>query len=234
VTETPDHHHRNVQGGQARAAVFGVSDGLVSNVALILGFAGADASASAVRLAGLAGLVAGAMSMAAGEYVSMQAQRELLERELERERRELRRNPAGEAAELAQVYRSRGIDAPDAQRMAEEIGRDPDVALEVHAREELGLDPRELGSPLGAALSSFVAFSVGAVLPLLPWFVGEGGAAVIGSIVLAAAAAVIVGVLLARATGRSIPRTAGRQLLIAAGAASATWLIGLGLGIEVT
>ncbi len=229
-----DHHHRNVTGGQARAAVFGASDGLVSNVALILGFAGAEAGPSAVRLAGLAGLVAGAVSMAAGEYVSMQAQRELLERELERERRELRHNPAGEAAELAAIYRGRGIEADTARHLADQISRDPDVALEVHAREELGVDPDELGSPLGAALSSFLSFAVGAVIPLLPWFLAEGAAAVVASIVLAGVAAVVIGVALARATERPALPTAARQLGIAAGAALVTWLVGSAIGVSVT
>lgn len=228
-----EHHHRNVQGGAARAAVFGVSDGLVSNVSLILGMAGADASQSVVRVAGLAGLVAGAVSMAAGEYVSMQAQRELLERELELERRELDVNPKKEVAELAALYRSRGVDHEAAHAMAEGLMEDPEQALEVHAREELGVDPSELGNPLAAAVSSFLAFAVGAILPLLPWFFGGGTAAVVASIVLGLVGAAVVGVALGLATDRSVTRAATRQVLIAAGAAAATYAIGAAVGADI-
>lgn len=228
----PEHHHRDVTGGQARASVFGVSDGLVSNVSLILGVAGAEPSGSLVRLAGLAGLVAGAVSMAAGEWVSMKAQAELLERELEMEAIELHRNPAVEHAELAAIYRSRGVPAEVADDLATAMMRDPDVALETHAREELGIDPASLGSPVGAALSSFVAFALGAVLPLLPWFFASGWGATIASVVLAGAGAVAVGFALATFTGRSRVRSAARQVLIATVAATVTFLIGSALGVE--
>src|SRR3954471_17458058 len=159
---TAEHHHRDIQGGTARAAVFGVSDGLVSNVSLILGVAGADPGAGVVRLAGLAGLVAGAVSMAAGEYVSMKAQTELYERELELERRELLRNPHVETVELTQIYQSRGVDPDQARELAEQMMADPELALQTHAREELGIDPDKLGSPTAAAVSSFIAFAIGA------------------------------------------------------------------------
>lgn len=228
------HHHRDVQGGAARAAVFGVSDGLVSNVSLILGVAGANPAPGVVRLAGLAGLVAGAVSMAAGEYVSMRAQAELLERELEMERIELRRNPHVETAELSQIYASRGIDPGRARAMAEDVMRDPDLALETHAREEMGIDPRSLGSPVRAAGSSFVAFALGALLPLLPWFVSTGAAAAVASVVLGALGAVAVGLGLARFTGRPALRSAARQLGIAAVAAGVTWLVGSLVGVGVT
>src|SRR3954470_15513753 len=168
-----EHQHRDVQRGSARAAVFGVSDGLVSNVSLILGVAGANPAPGVVRLAGMAGLIAGAVSMAAGEYVSMRAQTELFERELEVERRELRRNPKAETAELSRIYESRGVRPTRARAMAEEMMRDEDLALETHAREELGIDPGSLGSPWSAAFSSFVAFTLGAIIPLLPWFFGH-------------------------------------------------------------
>ena len=190
-----EHHHRDVSGGTARAAVFGVSDGLVSNVCLILGVAGAAATSnpSFVRLAGLAGLVGGAFSMAAGEYVSMRAQTELLERELEIERRAIKRRPETERRELAAIYRSRGVQPATADELAREMMRDPEVALETHAREELGVDPTSLGSPSGAAVSSFVAFSIGAVVPLLPWFFLKGMTAVMLSVIFGAIAAVVVG-----------------------------------------
>ena len=226
-----EHHHRDIQGGTARAAVFGVSDGLVSNVSLILGIAGAGPAAGVVRLAGLAGLVAGAVSMAAGEYVSMRAQTELFERELDMERVELRRNPHVETVELSQIYASRGIHPDRAREMAEHIMSDPDRALEAHAREELGINPNSLGAPVGAAVSSFVAFAVGALLPLLPWFFAKGQKAVVASIVLGALGAVAVGVSLARFTGRSPVRSAARQLGIAVVAAGLTFLIGRTVGV---
>jgi vacuolar iron transporter family protein len=228
-----DHHHRDVQGGAARAAVFGVSDGLVSNVSLILGVAGAVASTSPsfVRLAGLSGLVAGAFSMAAGEYVSMRAQTELLERELELERREIRRRPENERRELASIYRARGVAPTTADELATEMMRDPDIALETHAREELGIDPGSLGSPVGAAVSSFMAFCVGGVIPLIPWFFARGNVAVALSILLGAIASLVVGALLAQFTGRSPLRSALRQLLIAAVAAGVTFAIGNAVGV---
>lgn len=228
-----EHHHRDLQGGAARAAVFGVSDGLVSNVSLILGMAGADSSQGLVRVAGLAGLVAGAVSMAAGEYVSMAAQRELLEFELERERRELRVNPQKEIEELAQIYENRGIAAPAAAHMAREVMDDPDRALEVHAREELGVDPEQLGNPVEAAVSSFIAFGLGAMLPLLPWFFTGGATAVIASIILGLVGAIAVGAGIGLATGRPVSRAVRRQVLLAAGAAAVTYAIGAAVGTEV-
>ena len=168
------HEHRDVQGGAARAAVFGVSDGLVSNVGLILGVAGASTSSSAVQVAGIAGLVAGAISMAAGEYNSMRVQADLFEREISLERRELERNPAGEAEEMAHRYVSRGLNPDLARELADDLMDKPEVALEFHAREEIGVSPDDLGSPLGAAGWSLVAFSFGAITPLLPWFYTEG------------------------------------------------------------
>jgi VIT1/CCC1 family predicted Fe2+/Mn2+ transporter len=227
------HTHRNIQGGAARAAVFGVSDGLVSNVSLILGMAGADSSQGLVRVAGLAGLVAGAVSMAAGEYVSMTAQRELLEYELDLERKELHHNPQTEINELAEIYRGRGIDADVAMQMAEGIMVDPDHALEVHAREELGIDPSELGNALHAAASSLLAFAVGAVLPLLPWFFTGGSGAVIASIVLGVVGSMAIGFALAVATGRPPLRAVVRQVLIAVGAAATTYAIGSAVGAEI-
>src|SRR6478609_857319 len=192
ATLRPEHHHRDVRSGSARAAVFGVSDGLVSNVSLILGVAGASPGAGVVLLAGLAGLIAGSVSMAAGEYVSMRAQTELFERELDMERVELRRNPHVELVELSQIYASRGVDPDRAREMAEDIMADPQTALEAHAREELGINPNSLGSPIGAAVSSFFAFAIGALLPLLPWFFASGDVAIVASIVLGALGAIAV------------------------------------------
>lgn len=227
------HDHRDVQGGAARAAVFGVSDGLVSNVALILGVAAAAETASSVMIAGVSGLLAGAASMAAGEYVSMKAQNELIERELRIERDSLANNPAGELRELQAIYASRGLDDEQALELAEAVHEDPDVALEVHAREELGVNPDDIGDPIGAATSSFVAFAIGAILPLLPWFFIEGTVAMLTSVAIGLTAAALVGVLLARFTERSSVRTATRQVAWAAGACAITFAIGSLLGTTV-
>ena len=229
-----DHSHRDVKGGSARAAMFGVSDGLVSNVSLILGVAGANPAPGVVRLAGLAGLIAGACSMAAGEYVSVQAQRELLERELEVERLELEQRPEMERRELAGIYRSRGVDAAVADEVAAQLSADPETAPETHAREELGIDPGELGSPWRAAASSFAAFTVGAVIPLVPWLVGRGTGAVVASVILGVVAAVLVGALLAGFTGRSVVASSLRQLGVAILAAGITFAVGAALGVSGT
>ncbi len=227
------HRHRDVTGGTARATVFGVSDGLVSNVALILGVAAAASTRSSVLVAGVAGLLAGATSMAAGEYVSMKAQSELVERELEIERRSLERQPQAETRELAAIYRNRGLDAARAMEMAEAVMVNPEVALEVHAREELGVDPDETGNPVAAAVSSFVAFAIGALIPLFPWFFAEGNGAIVASAILGLVSAAAVGITLARFTERSAVRTAARQVGWAVAACAATWLIGSWLGAVV-
>lgn len=219
-------HHRDLQGGVARAAVFGISDGLLTNISLILGVAGASPPSAVVLLAGLAELVAGAFSMAAGEYVSMSAQSELLQRELDVERRELERHPEAETRELAALYRIRGVDEADARRMAEAVMKDPLVALEVHAREELGLRPGKTGNPWQAAGSSFVTFSIGAVLPLIPWFFASGSLAAVLSIVIGAIAVLAVGWTVAIFTGRSRVRSALRQLAFATVAAGVAFGVG--------
>lgn len=226
-------HHRNVTRGGYRAAVFGVSDGLVSNMAIILGVAGGTSGQGLVRLVGIAGLVAGAVSMAAGEYLSMQAQRELLERELEMERREHVRNPEHEVEELAEIYESRGMDPGTAREMATNIMDDPEKALEIHAREEMGIDPNELGNPVLAAISSFVSFALGAILPLLPWFFSGGNGAIVASIILGAVGAVLVGGALALATSRSITWGSLRHLIFVAAAAAITFGIGSAVGVGV-
>jgi VIT1/CCC1 family predicted Fe2+/Mn2+ transporter len=228
-----EHHHRDVRGGAARAAVFGISDGLVSNVGLILGVAGADPAPSVVRVAGLAGLVAGAISMAAGEWNSMRVQAELFEREVGLERIEIRRNPHVETAELEQLYQSRGVTPAASRALAESVMADEELAVRTHAREELGIDPDELGSPTGAAVSSFAAFGVGAVIPLVPWFVSAGTAATVASLVAALVAAVVIGVVIARFTERPVLRVAGRQLAFTAVPAALTYAIGSVVGVNV-
>ena len=232
VAPVPEHHHRDITGGAARAAVFGASDGLVSNVGLILGVAGADVSSGVVRVAGLAGLIAGAISMAAGEYNSMRVQSELLERELELERRELHRNPHVETVELALIYQSRGMDPDRARELAEATMSDPEQALQAHAREELGIDPDELGSPVGAAVSSFFAFSVGAVVPLIPWFFASGTVAIATSLGVALLAAAIVGVVISRFTERGRLATVLRQIAFTAVPAGITYAIGSAIGVS--
>jgi VIT1/CCC1 family predicted Fe2+/Mn2+ transporter len=207
-----------------------VSDGLTTNVALILGVAGANPAPGVVRLAGVAGLIGGAFSMAAGEWVSMRAQAELLERELAIERRALARTPEREKRELVGIYRKRGIDRDTAEAMATQVMADPDRALEVHAREEMGVDPSSLGSPVKASSSSFATFAVGALVPLIPWFAGHGGGAVVTSLVLAALAAIAVGAALARFTGKPTLFSSVRQLGIMAAAAGVTYAVGALIG----
>lgn len=228
--QLPPHQHRDVRGGGARAAVFGVSDGLVTNVALVLGMAGASPGGSIVRLAGVAGLIAGSFSMAAGEYVSMTAQRELMERELEVERRALRSDPEVETAELRTMYVRRGIDPEVAKEMVKEVMQNPDLALETHAREELGITAQNLGSPWQAAAASFVTFAVGAFIPLAPWLFTTGTLALVLSIVLGGLGALAIGAVLARFTERSVLGSALRQLGVTAVAAAVTYGIGRGVG----
>ena len=234
MTNPMIHRHRDVQGGAARAAVFGVSDGIVSNVALILGIAGASTDPAFVRVAGVSGLLAGAVSMAAGEYISLKAQAELVERELEIERTSIAEDLEGETAELAALFVHRGLTVEHADRVAAELMSDPEVALEIHAREELGVDPNQLGNPVSAAVSSFSAFALGAFVPLIPWLLGGGDGAVWASAILGVTAAAVVGAVLARLTERSVLRTVARQVLVAAGACTATYLIGGMLGASVT
>lgn len=224
------HHHRDVSGGAARAAVFGVSDGLVSNAALIIGVAGAAVDGSTVVTAGVAGLIAGAFSMAAGEYVSVKAESELVERELQIERQSIKDNPNQELAELKAIYRQRGLTDSEADILATAIHRNPEVALEVHAREELGVDPESIGDPGTTAITSFIAFSIGAAVPLVPWFFGSGNTTIVISLILAIATAAVVGTALARFTERPALPTALRQVLVASAACAVTYFIGTWIG----
>lgn len=229
----PHHHrHRDVQSGGPRAAVFGASDGLLTNVSLILGVAGAHPSAGIVRLAGIAGLLAGAFSMGAGEYISVTAQKELIDRELEVERQALRDHPEEEQKELVASYVARGVKPEVAREVASAIMADPELALEAHSREELGVDPNETGRPKLVAVSSFVSFSVGALIPLLPWLFSSGDVAVWWSVALGAAASLTIGVVLAQFTGRSKLFGGLRQLAITAFAAAVTFGIGSLFGVR--
>ncbi|MEX0785711.1 MAG: VIT1/CCC1 family protein [Dehalococcoidia bacterium] len=222
--------HRTGGGGTLRATVFGVSDGLVSNLALVMGFAGAQADAKFVVLAGVAGLLAGAGSMGAGEYVSMRAQRELFERQIALEETELLLAPEEERAELALIYRAKGVPQAEAERLADRILEDKDVALDTLAREELGLDPASLGSPWGAAIGSFLAFGAGAVVPVLAYFTGAGWAQFGVSAALSGVALFSVGMTVSLFTGRSGLYSGARQLVIGAATAAITYGIGIAIG----
>jgi VIT1/CCC1 family predicted Fe2+/Mn2+ transporter len=231
----PDDHHRDVTGGWLRPAVFGAMDGLVSNFALMAGVAGGAAvmgeSRTAVVLAGLAGLAAGAFSMAAGEYTSVASQSELAEQEFENERRELTRNAEGEAKELAQIWVRRGVDLELAEQVAEQLGRNPEAALEVHAREELGMAPGELPNPWLAAGSSFLAFTVGALIPVLPYLLGA--TTLLWSAVLSVIGLFGAGALVSRVTARSWWFSGLRQLIVGVLAAAVTFGIGSLVGTSL-
>jgi vacuolar iron transporter family protein len=224
----PEHRHRDVSGGWLRPAVFGAMDGLVTNVALISGVAGGRGSGHTVVLTGLAGLAAGACSMAAGEFVSVSSQNELVAAEVRQERMELERNPAGEQRELAEVFIRRGVDADLASQVAMQVSAHPEEALRVHVREELGVDHQELPSPVTASAASLLTFAVGALIPLLPYLAGFR--ALPASLILAGVAAVAGGGLVARITGRPFLRGALRQLLLAGAAAGLTYAIGTLVG----
>jgi VIT1/CCC1 family predicted Fe2+/Mn2+ transporter len=226
--------HRLGGGGALRASVFGVSDGLVSNLSLVVGVSGAAPQGGTVLLAGVAGLLAGAFSMAAGEYVSMRSQRELFERQIELESKELETNPQEEREELALIYRAKGIPKVEADRLADTIIADPKVALDTLAREELGLDPSELGSPWAAAAGSFLAFAVGAFVPVLPYLFARGALTVVPAIILSAMALFAVAASLSLFTGRNPIYSGVRMLALATVAASATYGIGRLVGASVS
>ena len=224
--------HRSDRSGALRAGVFGVSDGLVSNTALVMGFAGSGASRSSVLLAGVAGLLAGSFSMAAGEYVSMSGQREMFEREISLEAQELDEKPEEELEELVLLYRAKGLPTLQARELAEKIMSDRDVALDTLAREELGLDPDALGSPWASAFSSLVAFALGALVVVLPYLVGGGTAAFTVAVVLAVLSMAAVGAGLGVLNGRSPVRGAVRQVSSGVLAAGVTFGVGALIGIR--
>ncbi|HTC70442.1 MAG TPA: VIT1/CCC1 transporter family protein [Acidothermaceae bacterium] len=226
------HDHRDVTGGWLRPAVFGAMDGLISNFSLISGFSGAHASRHLVILSGLGGLVAGAFSMAVGEYVSVASQGDLARAEIEVERYELRNNAAAEQAELAELYISRGVDRALALEVSRQLSRDPDQALKIHSREELGVSVDDLPSPYLAAGSSFVSFSIGAALPLLPFVFGASSlwpAAIVAGLAL-----ILAGTLVARITARPWWFGSLRQLLLGAVAAAVTYGVGAAIGTHIT
>lgn len=230
IDGTPEirHEHRDVAGGWLRPATFGVMDGLVSNFALVAGVVGGGASGTSVVLTGLAGLVAGACSMATGEFTSVSSQSELTQSEIDVEKRELRSNPVGELAELVEMYEQKGLRHELAVQVAEELTANPEVAWRVHVREELGVDPDALPSAWVAAGSSFAAFAVGAFLPVLPFLLGA--TSVIPALIACAAGLVLTGALVARLTGRPWWVGGGRQLGLGGLAAAVTFGVGLLVG----
>jgi vacuolar iron transporter family protein len=220
VAHRDNHTHRDVNGGWLRPAVFGAMDGLVSNLALMTGVAGGAVSPHTIVLTGLAGLAAGAFSMAAGEYTSVASQRELVEAELDVERAELRAHPADEEAELAALYVARGVE----REVARQLSKDPEQALEIHAREELGIDPGDLPSPLVAAVSSFGAFALGALLPVLPYLLGA--TALWPALLLALLGLFACGAVVAKVTARTWWFSGLRQLALGGAAAGVTYVLG--------
>jgi len=226
-----EHHHADVSGGRLRPAVFGAMDGLVTNIALISGVGGAGVEPHQIVLTGIAGLVAGAISMGLGEYTSVRTQNEQVEHEVAKERRELERNPQAEADELAELWISRGLQPELAREVATALGKKLDVALRVHAQEELGIDPNETPSPWMAAILSFVCFSAGALVPLLPYLFGAT------SLWLALAAGgvglFVSGALVARFTNRNWWSSGLRQLVLGCLAAAATYGVGRLIGATV-
>jgi len=231
--EIGERHTGLGEGGSLRAAVFGVNDGLVSNAGLILGVAGAGAANGTVLLAGVAGLLAGAFSMAAGEYVSMRSQREMYEHQIALEKAELDAYPEEEAEELALIFEARGVPIEEARRHAAQLIADPQNALDTLTREELGLNPGDLGSPSGAALSSFLAFAIGGAVPLAPFAVAPAGFALVASILAAAAGLFLAGAATSLFTGRAALAGGARMLGIGAAAGALTYSIGALLGTQL-
>jgi vacuolar iron transporter family protein len=226
--------HSSPGASNLRAAVFGASDGLVSNASLVMGIAGAGVASDALLLTGMAGLLAGALSMGAGEYVSVRSQREFYEYQIALEREELAEYPDAEAEELALIYNARGLDLEEARRVSRKLLSNPEHALDVLAREELGLNPDDLGSPWGAAVSSFFSFAVGACIPLLPFITGfKGSAAILGAAAVTLCALFALGVTLSLFTGHSALRGGLRQVLVGGGAGLAAWGVGRLLGASV-
>jgi VIT1/CCC1 family predicted Fe2+/Mn2+ transporter len=230
--EAHEHSHADVSGGWLRAAVFGAMDGLVTNTALVAGVGGGGAAPRAIVLAGAASLVAGAISMALGEYTSVKTQNEQLDLEVEKERRELERNPEGELAELTAMLRVRGVDDRLAERVAAQLSKDPDIALRLHVVAELGLNPDDKPSPWVAAVSSFLTFGTGALLPLLPYLFGVS--VLWPALVCGGAGLLVAGVLSSRFTPRPWWYAGLRQLLFGAAAAGITYAVGSAIGVAVS
>jgi VIT1/CCC1 family predicted Fe2+/Mn2+ transporter len=226
------HTHRDVNGGWLRPAVFGAMDGVISNTALLAGVAGANTSAHDVILSGFAGLLAGSFSMAVGEWTSVQSQAQLVQAEIEKERAELIRAPHAEEAELAAMFRHRGLSRELSVKVARELSKDPDEAWRTHVREELGVDPDEQPSPYVAGVSSFFTFALGAFVPLLPYLLGATN--LLWSIALAAVVLLGMGAAVARFTARSLWVGALRHLALGAVAVAVVYGVGHAIGASVS
>lgn len=227
-------HRWSGGGGALRASVFGANDGLVSNASLIIGVMGADPDPKVILLAGVAGLLAGGFSMAAGEYISVRTQRELLEHQIALEKHELAAHPEEEIGELAKIYESKGVDRDQSVAIARRILADPDKGLTTLVREELGLDPESLSSPFQAAGASFLSFALGASVPLIPHIVTQGPGAFVGTLVATGISLLAVGASMSMFTGKNPVIGALRQAFIGASAAGATFLVGKLLGVSVS
>ncbi|MFQ5967125.1 MAG: VIT1/CCC1 transporter family protein [Acidimicrobiia bacterium] len=226
--------HRAVGGNALRAAVLGANDGLVSNLSLVMGVAGATASRTAILIAGLAGLLAGSISMALGEWISVKSSRELYEQKLAGEREELRAFPDEERDELVLIYRSKGIPPELAEELATTIMKNEELALDTMAREELGIDPEELGgSAWEAAIASFFLFAFGAIIPVIPYFFAEGPTALAISVLVSAVGLFVIGAGISLITGRSVWFSGLRQLGFGMAAAALTFAIGSLLGVTL-
>jgi VIT1/CCC1 family predicted Fe2+/Mn2+ transporter len=235
IAGSVEHRHRGLGGGgNLRAAVFGINDGLVSNASLIFGVAGASPDVAVVLLTGVAGLTAGAFAMAAGEFVSVRSQRELFEYQIGLEREELAEYPDAEAQELALIYKAKGLSGSEAQRVAKQLVADPEHALDTLAREELGLNPDELGSPWGAAISSLLSFAIGAAIPLLPFALGAGAHALVYTVILTAIALFAIGATLSLFTGRGAMMSGLRMLLLGGLAGAVTFSVGRLFGVSIS
>ena len=227
---TATHHHADVSGGWLRAGVFGAMDGLVTNIALVAGVGGGGASRGTIILTGVAGLVAGAFSMALGEFASVDTQNDAVAHEVRVERAEIDRHPEDEKAELADMYEHMGLTRATAETVAHEVHADPELAVKVHITQELGVDPDDQPSPWTAAISSFVAFSIGGIFPLVSYLLGSSSllvALTIGAVGLFAA-----GAITSRFTTRSWWLSGLRQLMFGAIAAGATYLVGMAIGVS--
>jgi VIT1/CCC1 family predicted Fe2+/Mn2+ transporter len=226
-------HRGGGRAGSIRAAIFGMNDGLLSNLSLMLGVAGAGVETHSVVVTGFAGLLAGAFSMAAGEYTSVASQRDLLARQVAMEKREIEEAPEEEAAELTLLFKQKGLSTEQASRTAAEILKHPESALDTLVREELGLDPEDLGSPWSAAVSSFAMFAVGAIVPVVPFLFLRGQMAAAAAAALAGVVLAAVGGLVGFLSGTSVVRSAGRMLGLAALAAGVTYLVGRMFGASL-
>jgi VIT1/CCC1 family predicted Fe2+/Mn2+ transporter len=226
--------HRSAGGNALRAAVLGASDGLLSNMSLVMGVAGAALANSAILLTGLAGLLAGSCSMALGEWISVQSSRELYQKQIRTEKEEIATNPEEEIEELALIYQARGLEENAAQRLAQQIMSNQETALETLSRDELGIDPEELGgSAWEAAIASFFLFALGAIIPVFPFIFLSGIPAVIASLICSAVGLFLIGTIITLFTGRSVLYSGTRQVLFGLGAAAVTFIVGKVLGVSV-